>query len=439
MHSHDVRSLAIWPPPSPHARRSSSTVPPGPFAGVSPILASGGLDASLVLAPCAVAGLSSSNLINPLATSTVSTFEDAYHRRLAYPTGTVSSVLLAQSARLIVHTQEAGLSIWRIVGRASIPSALEADLQAADAMDVDSQDVEYNPGYHQNGNKPYYEKLLEMELDVTTNLCASAVSDNGRWLAVSDAYEIKLFGLFQNDDGSLRPKRIKSFMSTLLLHLAHEKVVLSDDPEGASILGFTPDSGKLVVATRRSARIILVDLSRQTQEGTTEIHILRMFDQHVKRTTSILKGRVLKSLPGQSNGHNNPEGRDSEDGDGDDDTDKIREVEGQSDNESDAGEFEQVTVTRMALSPDGQWLATTDTAYRTHIFNLDSVQVRFKSSFSLRQSRTETVYSASYSPSNLTSTCDCSRILTFPDLICLLGIGINAFLLQRYPLNPFAF
>jgi U3 small nucleolar RNA-associated protein 4 len=32
------------------------------------------------------------------------------------------------------------------------------------------------------------------------------------------------------------------------------------------------------------------------------------------------------------------------------------------------------TITRMAISPDGQWLATTDDHLRTHIFNLDSVQ-----------------------------------------------------------------
>ena len=32
-----------------------------------------------------------------------------------------------------------------------------------------------------------------------------------------------------------------------------------------------------------------------------------------------------------------------------------------------------VTITRMAVSPDGQWLATTDDHMRTHIFNLDSV------------------------------------------------------------------
>lgn len=34
------------------------------------------------------------------------------------------------------------------------------------------------------------------------------------------------------------------------------------------------------------------------------------------------------------------------------------------------------TVTRMSVSPDGQWLATSDDRCRTHVFNLDSIQVR---------------------------------------------------------------
>ena len=32
-------------------------------------------------------------------------------------------------------------------------------------------------------------------------------------------------------------------------------------------------------------------------------------------------------------------------------------------------------ITHLAFSPDGQWLATTDSHCRTRIFNLDSVQV----------------------------------------------------------------
>jgi len=35
-----------------------------------------------------------------------------------------------------------------------------------------------------------------------------------------------------------------------------------------------------------------------------------------------------------------------------------------------------VYVSHIAISPDGQWLATSDERSRTHIYNLDSIQVR---------------------------------------------------------------
>jgi hypothetical protein len=35
-----------------------------------------------------------------------------------------------------------------------------------------------------------------------------------------------------------------------------------------------------------------------------------------------------------------------------------------------------VTVQRLAVSPDGQWLASSDDRRRVHIFNLDSIKVR---------------------------------------------------------------
>ena len=35
-----------------------------------------------------------------------------------------------------------------------------------------------------------------------------------------------------------------------------------------------------------------------------------------------------------------------------------------------------VEISALAFSPDGQWLATTDDCCRTHVFNLDAIQVR---------------------------------------------------------------
>jgi hypothetical protein len=62
------------------------------------------------------------------------------------------------------------------------------------------------------------------------------------------------------------------------------------------------------------------------------------------------------------------------------------------------------SILRIAISPDGQWLATSDDQRHTHIFNLDSISVR-------RQSLIKCLFSdircrlASLSPSHIPSSC----------------------------------
>jgi U3 small nucleolar RNA-associated protein 4 len=171
MHSHDVRALAIWPPysalPSSHKRKFPMDV--------APILASGGLDMSVVLTPAAPAASTIvSKVVNPLSTSIVSTFEDSYHRRIAYTSGT-STLRIARQAKLVCCARDTGLSIWRILQKQDTPSD----------DDSLSEPIESR----------VWEKVLDMELNVHTNIIASAISDDGRWLVVSDLYETKLFAL----------------------------------------------------------------------------------------------------------------------------------------------------------------------------------------------------------------------------------------------------
>lgn len=172
MHSHDVRGLSIWPPytplPSPH-RRSFPT-------DVVPLLVSGGLDMSIAVTPAALPRSTTARLTNPLATSVTATFEDAYHRRIAYSSGAHGTVglHLAKRARLVLSTGDTGLTVWRLPEE---PSLQEEPLLAL------------------SGESPSWQKVLEMSLRVQTNLVASAISDDGRWLAVSDAFETKLFWL----------------------------------------------------------------------------------------------------------------------------------------------------------------------------------------------------------------------------------------------------
>lgn len=67
--------------------------------------------------------------------------------------------------------RDAGLSIWRILQKS------EPELDADDA----------------SAKEGGWEMVLDMDLNVQTNLVASAISDDGRWIAVSDYYETKLF------------------------------------------------------------------------------------------------------------------------------------------------------------------------------------------------------------------------------------------------------
>jgi len=177
MHSHDVRSLAMWPPYSPLPLAYRRKPAPGvPF--IAPVLVSGGLDMSAVLTPCLPASMTTSTVaarvVNPLATSVAATFEDSHYRRIPY----FSAVSIARGARLVLCMHETGLSVWHVL---NIPSAV----MVIDGRD-DSTDPELRVGW---------ESVLEMELNVQTNLIASALSDDGRWVVVSDLYETKLFEL----------------------------------------------------------------------------------------------------------------------------------------------------------------------------------------------------------------------------------------------------
>ena len=175
MHSHDVRALAIWPPHTalPLAYRRHFPI------DIAPILVSGGLDMSLNMVPAALATSTIANLINPLVTSTEATFEDSYNRRLAYSSGPfhTSAIHLARQARLLLCMRDTSLTVWKVLPRST------------------PQEGKYD--YDMDPEKPDggYERVLDMSLKVHTNLVASAISDDGRWIAVSDWYETKLFEL----------------------------------------------------------------------------------------------------------------------------------------------------------------------------------------------------------------------------------------------------
>ncbi|KAG8220082.1 WD40 repeat-like protein [Butyriboletus roseoflavus] len=324
MHSHDVRSLAMWPPYRPLPPVYRRKFAPGvPF--IAPVLVSGGLDMSVVLTPCLPASMTTSTVaarvINPLATSVVTTFEDSYYRRVPY----FSAVSVARSARLVSYMHETGLNIWRVL---NIPST---------AMVIDGRDNSTDPELRVS-----WESMLEMEFVVQTNLIASALSDDGRWLVVSDLYETKLFELCKTPTGEMQPRRIRSLTAVLEAHISISSSKGSRSTGGSYFI-FTPDSSKMVLASVSTSFILIIDLI--TEEPT----VLRRFDQH-RKSTSLSGGRLVR-------GSSRSQVQDAADDEG-----ELPQSDG------------PPSVVRMAVSPDGQWLATSDELCRTSVFNLDSIQ-----------------------------------------------------------------
>lgn len=134
---------------------------------------------SVVVSPAALPTSTVTKVINPLSTSKVANFEDSYHRKLAYSSGPyhASGLHLARQARLLLCQRDSGASIWRILPK---PTPLHGE-----------DGVVEEPSPSEGG----WEPVLDLDLNVSTNIVASAISDDGEWIAVSDWYESKLFRL----------------------------------------------------------------------------------------------------------------------------------------------------------------------------------------------------------------------------------------------------
>ena len=155
----------------------------------------------------------------------------------------------------------------------------------------------------------------------------------------------------------MNPKRVRDLQPILREHLPDTLPSC-----GASALTFSPDSSKLIIATT-TAIVLVLDLV----SDSTSARVLRRFDQHRHRSTSA-EGRVLT-------GRRNSEDHEADASESEQDIeDHETENRGMAKTQPTDAESMPATVTRMAISPDGQWLATTDDHLRTHIFNLDSVQ-----------------------------------------------------------------
>ncbi|KAI8801389.1 quinon protein alcohol dehydrogenase-like superfamily [Cladochytrium replicatum] len=159
---------------------------------------------------------------------------------------------------------------------------------------------------------------FEIAPKVSSHLTASAISDNGNWVALADLESVKLFKI-DTTSGKPRIRKVKpeGYATPLL-------------PEGvgATAILFTPDSGRMVVAGC-DATVVVTDLREDSVE------VVKRFRFHC--------------------------------GDDHDEDDGVKR--------SSRGRKRWESVCSLAVSSDGQWLASGDKANRIYIYNLDALKL----------------------------------------------------------------
>lgn len=381
LHSHDVRTMIVSPPytlPSP-ADSSRRKLPPQ-----VPILTSGGLDLNLIIVSVSPASRSQSGkkqtqLKNPVSDVASTEFETTIHRRAAYVPQRSQPFSVAGDARLLVCRRDRSVGIWRLEDPKPFRSERNGgSVQGRRGREstADGENVEDAAGWT---------KMLDMDLKLQTNLVASAVSKDGRWLAVSDLYETKLFRLVNvrisgkrserasltsrpsQRGGEITPRRQKTFST----HLA--EALPTSLGTGSSSLVFTSDSARLILSTSFGSYIAVVELPNGKDD---EFDVVKVFGQHGERDgVRELRGKVASR---QANGN------------GDVSMNGVNGVNGvhhgsDSASESDESEEEQPTivspstkpalVAALTVSTDGQWLASADLERKVCVFDLTALRV----------------------------------------------------------------
>lgn len=244
--------------------------------------------------------------------------------------------------------------------------------------------------------------MLTHLLQLRTNLISSAVSQDGRYLAVSDLYETKLFQLIPTPhETAIRPLRLKSFLSILASSSLTSHLDIASKGLGSSTILFTPDSRRLVLGHVQSGNLIVVQLpSHDNDREKVELGVVKCF----KPAGNLVGGRVIAGhrQPGQvqktkrqlkkmaqmeaiataaavAKLNEEEEGGDVEmngNGNGNGDDEKHENEDDDDEDEGvDSDNKDRAWISCLAASDDGQWLVSSDTNARVTIYNLDTLQV----------------------------------------------------------------
>lgn len=375
LHSHDVRAIVISPPyalPLPTPAPSSAS---GAKKNLVPIMTSGGLDLSLILTPVSSATTASSNkkrsLPNPVSDAPSTEFESTIHRRAAYipqrgrPFAVSPGSTTADAPRLLVCRRDRGVGIWRLddpkrggsaVGVGANAAPLQKPRWGRSAFELGLDGQDHRADEEEEVGTTGYEKVLELDLKVQTNLIASAISHDGKWLAVSDLYETKLFRLSWKN-GEMVPRRQKTFGDTLATGLSSTTL-----GTGASCLTFTRDSQRLVIAAAFGSSMVVVQLPAGRSE---DFEVVAAFGHGASRSS--LRSNGLNGSGRASNGDVSMNGADS----ASDEDDSSSSDEDSAPSSGSARRI-QAAVACLAVSNDGHFVATALTDRNVHIYDVQT-------------------------------------------------------------------
>ncbi|GAA6032090.1 hypothetical protein JCM8097_007066 [Rhodosporidiobolus ruineniae] len=366
LHSHDVRAIVISPPyslPSPASPLSAESKKP-----LVPVMTSAGLDLSLILTAVSPASSSSASstkkrtaatqLKNPISDAPSTEFESTIHRRAAYVPQRSRPFAVAaggETPRLLICRRDRGVGIWRLEDPKRAGSSAAGGANAAPLQRVrwgrKKFGAEAELEEEEEVGTTGYEKVAELDLKLQTNLVSSAVSDDGRWLAVSDLYETKLFRL-QWRNGELIPRRQKTLTPALSAALP------APLGTGSSCLTFTKDSQRLILSTAFGANLAVVQLPEGKDDECEVVAVL---------------GEGAPKLGKKANGMNGTgedvkmNGADSSEEDSDEDDSPAPS----------AGSTKRVpsTVVALAVSADGKYLATAESDRKVVVYDLEAAKL----------------------------------------------------------------
>lgn len=375
LHAHDIRALAIEPPfsLSPSTRTAD-------YLDRVPILVSGGSDFNLVFTPASppsqLSGLEVTSSgktartksvakkqaiaqfdqVNPISTSPFTTFADTIQRRVPFvpPTGRGGSlgggsvVRVCFSKRWLLLRREKSVAIWQL------PEYQADGIQSSVANGLDQS---------------AWTKVVEMQVKLKTNLVCAELSSDGRYMAVGDLYETKLYRLESNGPDVV-PQKVRSFSKVF------QERGLQRCP-GSSAMVFTPENTRLILASHPGSYIHVVELPGITREEKCKL--VKTFDHHRKRVSGrAMAGRRGATGATLTNGHASTKGTNGHMANGKDDSSSGAEssAEEQEDDEVDDAEGERTAFSRIDIvhtSPDGQYLISIDTSKRINVYSLDTL------------------------------------------------------------------